>query len=214
MTKFKVGLAAAGLIGFSTLYAYAAGLFPDLPVVGSASYCAGSSSSATGSIIGAVTGCPNTVPAGPSIVTGSEQIPADTRLSSGQTPQTVLIPMASLNALPIVVSAANPSGAASNLLSATNLQGGIILTTRTGSGLGNISSLNVSLPPTPIDGQQFSISSNSFITTLLVSATTPASQSVANSPTSLTTVNNTTGASVMGFRWMWNAAQSTWFRLY
>ena len=77
-----LGLAAAGLLSITTI-AYAAGMFPDYPVVGSASYCAGTSSTATGTIIGAITGCPNTVPAGPTVLTGAEQIPADTRLAGG-----------------------------------------------------------------------------------------------------------------------------------
>src|ERR1039458_6101694 len=103
--KIIVALALAGTIGIGT--AYAAGLWPDMPVVGGATYCAGTSSSATGTIIGLVTGCPNQVPAGPTIVTGNEQIPADTRLAGGAAPQTVLIPMASLNALPIQVVSAS-----------------------------------------------------------------------------------------------------------
>lgn len=213
MTKFRVGLAAAGLIGISTLYAYAAGLFPDFPVVGGASYCAGSSQSATGSIIGSVTGCPNTVPAGPTIVTGNEQVPADTRLSSGQNPQTVLLPMASLNALPILVSQANNSAA--NRLSATNTQGGIILTGNASLPITNISSLNVSLPPTPIDGQQFLVSANLPIATLSVTATTPSTQSISNAPSvlSLGNTNTTQNGVPQGLKWMWNAAASTWYRI-
>ena len=196
----RYGLAlAVGLLSIS--YAYAAGLWPDYPVVGGASYCAGSSQSAVGSIIGSVTGCPNTVPAGPSILTGNEQIPADTRLSSGAQPQTVLIPMASLNALPIVFSNAN-SPTAANTLSATNTQGGIYLV-----GAGNLSKLNVTLPSSPIDGQQFVVDSNQSIQTLAVDS--PSGTSVSNTPTALT--KSTTAA--YGFRFVFNAASSTWFRL-
>src|ERR1017187_7992194 len=110
--KIIVSLAFVGTIGLTTL-AYAAGLWPDMPVIGGATYCAGTSSSATGSIIGLVTGCPNQVPAGPTIMTGNEQIPADTRLAGGGAPQTVLVPMASLNALPIsfvTVTSSSPAG--------------------------------------------------------------------------------------------------------
>lgn len=179
-SKLMVGLALAGSIGYVT-YAYAAGLFPDYPVVGGASYCAGTSNTAIGSIIGSVTGCPNTVPAGPSSVTGNELIPADTRLSSGVTPQTVLMPMAALNALPItVVSAtATPSG-----VSAANNSGGTFY--RASS---TITSATLTLPQAPIDGQQYVIASNQNITTLNVSANLPSGVSVANSPTTLTTAN-------------------------
>lgn len=56
--------------------AYAAGLFPNLPIVGGASYSAG--------LV--------TVPAGPSLpLTGNELIPADTAIASGAAPQTVLV---------------------------------------------------------------------------------------------------------------------------
>ena len=197
-----VGLAVAGLIGFTAI-AFAAGLWPDFPIVGGATYCAGSSQSAVGTIIGSVTGCPNQVPAGPTIVTGNEQIPADTRLSSGATPQTVLIPMASLNALPITVSRANVTG--SNLVSAANNSGGFILW----SPNANVSALNITLPASPIDGQQYIVGSNQTILILSV-ASTPTVQSVSNSP-SILTVSTTTGS--QGYRWMFNAAQSTWFRL-
>ena len=203
-----LGLAAAGLLSVSTI-AFAAGIWPDFPIVGSASYCAGTSASATGTMVGAITGCPNTVPAGPTIVTGNEQIPADTRLSGGAAPQTVLLPMASLNALPIIISKASVSGGVgANLVSATNTQGGIVLW---GAGAyTNISTLNVSMPPSPIDGQQFVIGSNLTIATLSVLGTTPTLQSVANTPTVLT-VSTTTGA--QGYRFIWNAATSTWYRL-
>ncbi len=199
--KIAAGLALAGLV---VTTAYAVGLFPDYPIVGGASYCAGTSSSATGSIIGAITGCPNTVPAGPSIVTGNEIVPADTRLASSANPQTVLLTMASLNALPILVSMGNT--AAANNLSATNLQGGIVLTTFLAGGM---SILNVSLPPTPIDGQQFVISADHTVAAVTVAATSPATQSVTNKPTVLTV--STTGA--FGYKYVWNAASSTWNRL-
>lgn len=201
MKLYRVGLAAAGLLIFSTI-AFAAGLFPDFPVVGGATYCAGSSQSAVGSIIGTITGCPNQVPAGPTIVTGNEQIPADTRLTSGANPQTVLLGMASLNANPIVVQIAVLSSA--NNLSATNTMGGVIFTAPT-----TISNANVSLPPTPIDGQQFAITASRTVTTLLVSATTPATQSVTNTPTVITA----SATAPFGYRFVWNALSNTWNRL-
>lgn len=199
----RYGLAlAVGLISITT--AYAAGLWPDLPVVGGASYCAGSSSTAIGSIIGSVTGCPNTVPAGPSIVTGNEQIPADTRLgTAGATPQTVLVPMASLNALPIqFVTVVNPNSPAG--VSAANNSGGVVYSNTT-----TITSANVTLPAAPIDGQQYAISSNRTITTLTVGAGGSASIAGNSAPTVLTA--STTGP--QGYRFIYNAATTSWFRL-
>jgi hypothetical protein len=77
MTKrrlFAAALAVATAIAIP--YAYAAGLFPGFPIVGGASY-------SNGIVI---------IPAGPVVLTGKELIPADTQISGGASPQTVLIP--------------------------------------------------------------------------------------------------------------------------
>lgn len=55
--------------------------WPNVPIIGGSSYC----SSTVNSV------CVNTVPAGPTSVTGAETVPADTNLSSGQTPQTAKV---------------------------------------------------------------------------------------------------------------------------
>ena len=199
----KKTLAALAFAGLAVTSAYAAGLWPDLPIVGSASYCAGSSQSAIGSIIGSVTGCPNTVPAGPSIVTGNEQIPADTRIANGVAPQTVLLPMASLNALPLqFVTVTNPNSPAG--VSASNTSGGVVY-----SNTVTITSANVTLPAAPIDGQQYAISSNRTITTLSVSAGGTASMAGNTAPTVLTA----SLTAPQGYRFIFNASSNSWFRL-
>ena len=198
--KIIVSLAFVGTIGLTTL-AYAAGLWPDMPIVGGATYCAGSSQSATGTIIGAITGCPNQVPAGPTIVTGNEQIPADTRLAGGSAPQTVLIPMASLNALPITfvsVSSANPAG-----ISAANNSGGVCYNSTV-----TITAANITLPLAPVDGQQYSVCSNTTITALSVAAATGATLSV-TTPTVLTASTTVP----QGYTFIYNAASTKWFKL-
>ena len=205
----SVGLAGAGLIGFS-LFAYAAGIFPDYPVVGGATYCAGNTQSVSGTYTGSQTGCPNQVPAGPSIVTGNEQIAADTRLANGVAPQTVLIGLASLNSLPITVqtAATSISSLTGNVLSAANTSGGVYLVGLL-TGTAAVSALNVTLPTAPIDGQQFAIGSNVTINALSVTASLPASVSVSNTPTVLT--RSTT--STYGYRFMYNASGNIWLRL-
>ena len=198
--KIIVSLAFMGTIGISTL-AFAAGLWPDMPIVGGATYCAGATQSATGSIIGLVTGCPNQVPAGPTIVTGNEQIPADTRLASGANPQTILLPMASLNALPITfvsVSSASPTG-----ISAANNSGGVCYNSTV-----TVTAANITLPVSPIDGQQYSICSNFTITTLLVAAGTGSTLSV-TTPTVLTASTTVS----QGYTFIYNLASTKWFRL-
>ena len=199
--KIIVSLAFMGTIGLSTL-AFAAGIWPDFPIVGGATYCAGASQSATGSIIGLVTGCPNQVPAGPTIVTGNELIPADTHLAGGSAPQTVLIPMAALGALPIQfvsVSSASPAG-----ISAANNSGGVCYNSTV-----TITAANITLPVSPIDGQQYSICSNFTVTALSVAAGAGSTLSV-STPTVLTastTVNQ-------GYTFIYNLASTKWFRLH
>ena len=198
--KLIVSLAFVGTIGLSTI-AFAAGLWPDFPIVGGATYCAGSSQSATGTLIGAITGCPNQVPAGPTVLTGNEQIPADTRLSSGASPQTVLVPMASLNALPITfqgVTVTAPS------VSATNTMGGIIFTSAN-----TITSANITLPPNPIQGQQFRVSANRTITTLSM---TPGVGSTIGGNTSPTVLTASTTAP-QGYTFIYNTPELAWYRL-
>lgn len=196
-------LVALSLAGMTT-FAIAAGLYPDFPVVGGASYCAGTSNSATGTIIGLVTGCPNTVPAGPTIVTGNEQIPADTRLSSGVNPQTVLLSLASLNALPITVSTANQT---TNTISAANNSGGEFL-----PAAGTITTVNLSLPASPIDGQQYALSSNRSITTLSISAGTGGVGAII-APNSNPTAMTASLTAPQGYRFLYNAASNSWVRL-
>lgn len=203
MKMLRYGLAAAGLIAISTA-AYAAGLWPNFPVVGGASYCAGSSQSAIDSIIGTITGCPNTVPAGPTVVTGNERILADTNLSGGAAPQTVLLSLGSLNALPLqFVTVTNPNSPAG--ISASNTSGGVVY-----SHTSTITSANITLPTNPIDGQQFVISSNRTITTLSVQAATPSNTLAGNTAPSVLTASLTVP---QGYTFVFNAASNSWFRL-
>ncbi len=101
-TKLVAGLAAVAML---TASAYAAGMFPGFPIVGAPAYC---TSSTTAGVPGTATNCTTTAPAGPPAITGNELIPADTQLSQGQSPQTVLIPSGLL--------AAQGQGSSRNLL--------------------------------------------------------------------------------------------------
>ena len=87
MTKTKIGLGAVGALALSSVAAVAAGLFPGFPIVGNSGYCA--------SFVNGV--CVQTIPAGPSGLSGSELMPADTGLPNGQNPQTVLVPTSLLS---------------------------------------------------------------------------------------------------------------------
>lgn len=198
---------------------YAAGNWSTLPIVGGAAYC-NSTVSGTGSLSG-VTGqgqgttgsiCASTTPAGPSIVTGTEVIPADlyrpdqTPGSLGAQPQTALLSLASLNALPIPVSTVTGS---TFTVAANPLAGGAFLHLGKGQGTA-MTAVTVDLPAAPIDGQQFAVSGDASVTTLTMTAlNSPANVTINNSPTGMTALNS----ALFGFRFIYSAALNQWGRL-
>ena len=196
MLKLRKSLLALGLLGLIAVPALAAGLWPNLPIVGSAAFCA---SENTAGVPGTTAVCASTAPAGPSIVTGLETVPADTHKAGGSSPQTVNLTMASLNANPWTVVAG--SSATTNTLNPAVTVGGYVLT-----GSSALSPVTLTLPPSPIDGQQFGFTANQNIATLTVQST---ADTVANAPTELTT--STTG--VFGYKFKYDANTTTWHRL-
>lgn len=195
-------------LAVSGLAAIAAGNFPNLPIVGGASYCGGTSTGTTGQV------CTTTVPAGPSITTGSELVPADTQLSSGAAPQSVLLSMASLNALPYQF-VNQPTGIWGFLISRNNgidYNVGTLIIKSTGP----ITNGAVQMPPSPIDGQRLSIRSTVAITTFNVSPNS--GQAISNGPISI--MSTQTGALISpnngpsgGVEFLYRAADATWYRL-
>ena len=202
-SRIAAALASIAVIAVATT-AYAAGIWPNLPQVGGAAYCAGSQGATP--TVGGTTGqgpgsttCAVNVPAGPSIVTGLETIPADTNASGGAPPQTVKLGLASLNALPYRYSQIG-TGAVTYALT-ENI--GVQVFNSTGA----VTSLAFTLPPSPIDGQRFKLSSTQTISSLTVSGA--GGSSVSNAPTVLTV--STTGA--YGYEFLYAAAQNTWYRV-
>lgn len=174
-----------------TLSVGGTGFWPNWPIVGQGSYC---SSTGNNSV------CTNTVPAGPSGLTGRESFPANTgNTTSG--PANVLVGPASLNALPLSFTSVINSG--TNSITASSLSGGTYLI----SG-GTIALATVWLPPAPINGQQYLISANQNITSLSVQVGT-AGQLISNAPTALTT--STT--SPMGYELRYDLTNTTWRRV-
>lgn len=219
LKRFKGAAIAVSALVLTSGVLSAAGLYSTLPIVEGSSYCA-STVTGTGNL-GGVTGqgqgsigsiCAQTVPAGPAAVTGYESIPADTGngingqnlATNGGGPGTVVLQMANLNALPLTVSTVVSS--AITPLTATNVTGGIIL-----HSTGTISQVSITLPATPLDGQQFAVSSDQTVTglSILTASSATAGQTVTKSPTALT--SSTTAA--YGYRFMYNAAGNNWYRL-
>lgn len=203
MTKLKWILAALATIAIgsfalaqSSSVTVTSGFWPNWPLVGGASYSCGS--------VNAVSNC--TVPAGPTTTTGNETIPANTGLSGGQTPQNVVLSLASLNSLPIQVQTIVPAVgvAGATPISASDLSGGIFYNSPS-----TITAANLTLPNNPINGQQYVISANRTITTLTVAPGVGESIGGNTNPTVLTA--STTAP--QGYIFFYNSSLTTWFRL-
>jgi len=186
-------LLALGCLALIATPVLAAGFWPTLPLVGGAAVCSSTSTGVSGQV------CTTTTPAGPAVVTGSETIPADTNLASGQNPQSVRLPLAALNALPVTY--VTGSIVANNTVTAKTTDGGVILLAASA-----LSPTTITLPPSPIDGQQYRISASQTIATLTVNA--PGGATVSNAPTVLTV--STTGS--FGYAFKYRATGTTWYR--
>lgn len=195
MTKLKLFLGAFVVIAIGGFAVAQQGLWPNFPIVGGASYSCGS--------VNGVSNC--TVPAGPTALTGSETIPANTNLSQGRSPQNVLITPAALGANPLTFSTAVTLEAATPI-SASNLSGGVVYVST-----GSISSANITLPSNAINGQTYVISSNRTITTLNVSAASGDSIAANSAPTALTA----SLTAPQGYKFVCNKASGAcvWYRL-
>jgi hypothetical protein len=196
-TKRKV-FAALGLLALVATPALAAGLWSTYPIVGSAAFC---STTNLAGVPGTSSVCTTTTPAGPTVVTGLETIPADTHKASGSSPQTVVLTLGSLNALPLSQVTLLASSA-TNALSPTVTKGGVVIV-----ATASLSPTTIQLPPSPIDGQQFRIASNQTISSLTVNSS---DATVSNPPTALTIT--TTGAPY-GYLFWYNSPADTWYRL-
>lgn len=198
MKRTRIAL-VAGLSLLATT-AIGAGLFSDYPLVGGAAYC---TSFVMNPLTGAVTTTCNgpTVPAGPTAVTGSEVIAADTQLSGGRQPQTVLMSMRALNAAPITYNLC--AAAACGSITVGNNSGGVLLDYST-----TIDSATIVTPASPMDGQRFKVSANFTVTTFAVTANTGQTLSV-TTPTVLTA-----SATVpQGYEFMYVASTAKWYKL-
>ena len=218
LKRLKGAAVGCAALAIASTALYAAGNWSTLPVVGSASFCASTVSGVTtagGGITGQGQGtgqsvCAQTVPAGPTIVTGNEVIPADannpaniTGVQGGTSPTTFLISMASLNALPYALPAFGNS-TATNVFTVSPLVGGVFLSATTGL----LSNTTMQMPANPIDGQQLRLSSAGNISTLNISPNTGQTIGVDAKVTAITVT--LTGS--YGYTFWWQAATSTWHR--
>lgn len=148
--------------------------------------------------------CNLTVPAGPAI-TGNETLVANTNLANGANPQTVLLNMASMGALPYLYVGAPLAGTTTSLAATV---GSLILDPTT-----TLATYFVNFPATPTltDGQILRIASSTTITTLTLTA--GAGSAISNNPTTIGSATCTAGTSPCGFEFLYSAPVTKWFRL-
>lgn len=179
-------LVIAGAIASAGLW------YPIFPIVGSAAYC---QSTINGT-------CSQYTPAGPASLTGNELIPADTQLTQGRQPQTVLIPLAAIGAAPPVWWTVT-NGQAFYSETISNNVGKLIFV-----AANTISDARVTAPAAPIDGQIVRVSSTHTITAFQFIANTGQTLAV-TTPTVLTA--STTAD--QGYSWIYRASDAKWYRL-
>lgn len=200
MKRTRIAL-VAGLSLLATA-AIGAGLFSDYPIVGGAAYC---TSFVMNPITGAATTTCNgpTVPAGPTVVTGNETWAADTNLSQGRQPQTVLLKPAPLGVGPYQYNA--PLTGASLTVAATDRR--MIL-----EPAGTIAALTITMPAATVlvDNQHWGVCSTQIVTALTLTPGT--GTTVSNTVTALT-VPVTTGAASCP-EWVYRLANTNWYRIH
>lgn len=193
----KSGYVALSLLALLGV-AVAGGAFQGYPLVGGL----GTTCLSTGN--GGV--CNQFWPAGPSVVTGNETIPADTNVqgagSSGN-PSTVAIPLAAIGVGPYSYEA--PLTGVSFTVPATTRN--LII-----EPAGTIATHTVVLPAATalVDNQTFGLCSTQIITALTI---TPGTGTTVSNTMTATIVPAATGAAACG-EWIYRQANTNWYRIH
>lgn len=202
LTRWIAG--AVALLGVSSV-AVAAGMFANLPIVGGAAYCA--------LYAGDGTTCVGNVPAGPTALTGGERIPADTGLSGGVSPQTVLIPSTSLAGGYGGTTIATTTGTTAAVVAADGVSTYIY------AGAGTATYTSFKLPPNPIQNQQFCLinAGSGILTTTAIAVGTSGQSIVQGAAVTSIPVQVASGAqaTVTNPRacWKYNLSNTSWYRV-
>lgn len=191
-----IGASALGLAALTTLAVAQSGLWPNLPIVGSAAYSCGTTNG--------VSTC--TVPAGPTALTGTENIPANTNYSGGQSPQNVLVPVTMF-----------ASGAGSLQVVTTNTSVEIangVSTLVSNQGTATIASIK--MPSAPMNNQIVRIvnAGSGVLTITALSANTGQSLVQGAAPATLAIqTTNSAAAAVSSVEYIYRASNTTWYRI-
>lgn len=203
MTRFRMVAVAALLAIVGAPLAYAAGLWPSLPIYGSAAFCSGYSAypttATTPGTLATPNQCNNNIPAGPTTLTGSEIFPADTGIGGNVGgAQTAMVPAALVASGAYNYATNSPQSTTLTLAIPNNVNTELLNPT------GTLTAITITLPSSPIDGQQVAIGSSQALTPTLVIVGS-GSQSVVGAPTALA------AAGAVG-RFIYRAANATWYR--
>ena len=196
MKKIFAGISIAAALAFvSAIGISYAAMWLGFPIVGGTSYCSSTGNNAV---------CTNTVPAGPSALTGNETIPADTNLTGGAMPQTVLIRPGQLGAGPTTYN----TPLTTESVTITNTTRRLIITPA-----GTIAAFTVVFPAattlTQADGQLFGFCTTQIVSTLTVTA--GAGTTVSNAPSAMLVPVATGAASCV--EWIYRLSNTTWYRV-
>ena len=176
MNKTRLGIISlAALIGAVGI-AFGAGNYLTFPQVGMSSFCASTVTQYAGQ------SCAQTIPAGPTALTGSEIIPADTQLANSAPPQTVTVPVTLFPAGSISYTVFSAYVSSATVIAMPNNVNAFIIDPTT-----TVANLSLTMPSTPINGQLVRFASTHTITSLLVTGAT--GQTVNNAPTVLTAMD-------------------------
>lgn len=181
-------LAVAGIaVAIVSTAAYAGGLFQNLPVLGYAA------SQLCSLYAGDGVTCVEQTPAGPATFNGSELVPADTLLGSGNQPQTIRLPIEVLGNGPMTdvtsVGTSQTIPANTPWYFLDGAQG---------------SALTVTMPAAPTEGYiQRVVCEAATVGTLTVAANT--NQTLKGNP-------NAACVAGVGYAWRYQASNTTWYR--
>lgn len=166
--------------------------WPNLPILGGASYCASTVNNV----------CVSTIPAGPAL-TGLETVPADTNVTTGSGPTTGKFNITSLGA-GLLVYNAPLTGASITLTAATR---NLIL-----EPAGTIATLTVVFPAATalLNGQKLGLCSTQIVTALTI---TPGAGTTVSNTQTATIVPLGTGAAACP-EWIYRTANTTWYRVH
>lgn len=205
--KTKIGSAALSVALLSTAAAYAGGLWQTLPVVGGAAYCA-STVSGTGALSGTTgqgqgtTGsiCAQTVPAGPAVFSGKEVAPFDLN-----TPGAQVTAGGAATALINIQQLGQGTFLDNTTVATATIPAGTVFYSLDGT---QASAFTITMPVAVVDGQ---------FQEIICTAATAGVLTVAANTSVVTQVikNNPNAACVAGtvYKWRYNAANLTWFRV-